>query len=143
MCGFAGFWNPGGGLSDPEECLARMAKAVAHRGPDDQQIYWDAGSGIGLGHRRLSIIDLSPEGRQPMVSDSGRYVLAYNGEVYNFGDLRVELKQTGAVFRGQSDTEVHGLRHGSSPSSVIRSIILWVIISLIFICPLIVLFLSV
>lgn len=106
MCGFAGFWNTSGRLPDPEACLTLMAQAVAHRGPDDQQVYWDAGAGLGLAHRRLSILDLSPDGRQPMVSASGRYVMAYNGEVYNFRDLRSELAKQGAVFRGQSDTEV-------------------------------------
>jgi len=106
VCGFAGFWDPGGGLPNPEDCLARMAGAVAHRGPDDQQVFFDATSGLGLGHRRLSIIDLSSDGAQPMASASGRYVLAYNGEVYNFRDLRAILEQVGAVFQGHSDTEV-------------------------------------
>lgn len=106
MCGFAGFWDSKGSLPDPGDCLARMAGVIAHRGPDDHQVYFDADCGLGLGHRRLSIIDLSPDGRQPMTSISGRYVLAYNGEIYNFGKLRTELEHVGAVFRGHSDTEV-------------------------------------
>jgi len=106
MCGFVGFWDSTGSLPEPQDCLGRMAGVISHRGPDDQQVYYDSDSGLGLGHRRLSIIDLSPEGRQPMASASGRYVLAYNGEVYNFGYLRTELESLGADFRGHSDTEV-------------------------------------
>jgi asparagine synthase (glutamine-hydrolysing) len=83
-----------------------MTGAIRHRGPDDEGCWLDASVGLALGHRRLSVIDLSPEGHQPMASRDGRYVIAFNGEIYNFRDLRVELEAGGARFRGQSDTEV-------------------------------------
>src|SRR5579864_821716 len=108
MCGFAG-------LIDREEQRTgaelahraqKMASVLIHRGPDDEGVWSDAGAGIALGHRRLSIIDLSPRGRQPMISHSGRYVIAYNGEIYNFRELRAELESRGVQFRSESDTEV-------------------------------------
>ena len=105
MCGIAGFWSLEAAASDPERILRDMGKAVRHRGPDDEGYWWDPSAGIGLAHRRLSIIDLSHEGRQPMASSSGRYVIIYNGEVYNFRDLRRELGSS-VAFRGASDTEV-------------------------------------
>jgi asparagine synthase (glutamine-hydrolysing) len=84
-----------------------MAAALAHRGPDASGAWADPDAGVALGHRRLSIIDLSPAGAQPMHSDDGRWVLAYNGEIYNFSALRQELEQAGeGDWRGASDTEV-------------------------------------
>ena len=83
-----------------------MARLVESRGPDDAGEWADPDAGIAIGHRRLSIVDLSPRGRQPMVSASGALVIAYNGEIYNFPELRAELEATGASFRGDSDTEV-------------------------------------
>ena len=85
-----------------------MARELAHRGPDDEGIWVDREAGIALGHRRLSIIDLSPAGHQPMPSGSGRYVLTYNGEIYNYEDLRRALGEAGHCpeWRGHSDTEV-------------------------------------
>lgn len=106
MCGIAGFWNPDRGSHDPRDVLQRMTDVIFHRGPDDQQTYSDDEAGLGLGFRRLSIIDLSPDGRQPMTSASGRYVMVFNGEVYNYESLRPELLESGASFRGHSDTEV-------------------------------------
>lgn len=88
-----------------------MASTIAHRGPDDTGLWVDGAAGVTLGHRRLSILDLSPAGHQPMVSASGRYVIAFNGEIYNHFDLRTELEKAGAggtapiLWRGHSDTE--------------------------------------
>ena len=94
----------------PAETLTRQVQAMAatllHRGPDSGGHWVDADAGIALGHRRLSIIDLSDEGAQPMATHDGRYVIAYNGEVYNFAELRQELSATGHGFNGHSDTEV-------------------------------------
>jgi asparagine synthase (glutamine-hydrolysing) len=83
-----------------------MSDTLRHRGPDDGGEWADAAAGIALGHRRLSIIDLSPQGRQPMQSASGRYVITFNGEIYNFKALRRELESLGHSFQGHSDTEV-------------------------------------
>ena len=108
MCGIAGFLDASA-ASPAAEATARveaMCRAIAHRGPDDSGTYVEASAGIGLGHRRLSIIDLSPLGHQPMTSADSRYVITYNGEVYNFVELRAELEALGHRFRGGSDTEV-------------------------------------
>lgn len=104
MCGIAGLLSQSRGELDAT--VARMVAAIRYRGPDDSGIWSDPAAGVGLGHARLSILDLSPEGHQPMSSCSGRYVLSYNGEVYNFGELRSELEAAGTTFRGRSDTEV-------------------------------------
>jgi asparagine synthase (glutamine-hydrolysing) len=104
MCGIAGFWQNKRGSEDPREILNRMGAALAHRGPDDSGSFHDADTGIALAFRRLSILDLSPEGHQPMFSASGRYVIVFNGEVYNFEEIRVELDSR--PWRGHSDTEV-------------------------------------
>jgi asparagine synthase (glutamine-hydrolysing) len=108
MCGFAGFIDLE--RSTPESArtniAVRMAEAVAHRGPDDASSWSDLAAGFTVAFRRLSIIDVSPAGQQPMISVSGRFVLVFNGEVYNAPDLSHELLHEGANFRGHSDTEV-------------------------------------
>jgi len=108
MCGIAGFLDPKRRSGDNElkALAASMAGALRHRGPDAQGVWTDEAAGVALGHARLSIIDLSPAGAQPMSSASGRFALVYNGEVYNAGELRAELEQAGHRFRGHSDTEV-------------------------------------
>jgi asparagine synthase (glutamine-hydrolysing) len=112
MCGFAGILSARA-LTEADRLRAdveRMAGTLRHRGPDDGDSWVDAGAGVALGFRRLAIVDLTEEGRQPMASDSGRYVLVFNGELYNFPRLRQELLSgTGPAshpFRGHSDTEV-------------------------------------
>jgi asparagine synthase (glutamine-hydrolysing) len=108
MCGFAGFLDRSS-ANDMRQVVAVMADALRHRGPDDMGAWTDATAGLALGFRRLAILDLTPEGHQPMSSASGRYVLVFNGEIYNFLRLRKELENRGngtPVFRGGSDTEV-------------------------------------
>jgi asparagine synthase (glutamine-hydrolysing) len=103
MCGIVGLIHLDGAPVAPP-VLKRMTDAVAHRGPDGEG-QWIEGN-VGIGHRRLSIIDLSPAGQQPMISADHRYVLSYNGEVYNFRELKGELVACGYWFRSQTDSEV-------------------------------------
>ncbi len=105
MCGIAGFLDGPGRESPPDAC-ARMTARLNHRGPDDTGYWNDGEAGVRLGHARLSIVDLSMAGHQPMTSGDGRWVISYNGEVYNAADLRERLAGEGATFRGRSDTEV-------------------------------------
>ncbi len=106
MCGIAGLWTRG---SPDPALLKRMASTIAHRGPDDQGMWIDSEAGLGLAHRRLAIVDLSPHGHQPMHSADGRFVLNYNGEIYNHPELRAALDADGLApeggWRGHSDTE--------------------------------------
>src|SRR5208283_3175493 len=104
MCGIAGFWQSKRGSDDPHEILQRMGDALRHRGPDDHGYLWDDCCGLGLVHRRLAILDLSVEGHQPMTSASRRYVIVFNGEIFNFQEIRTELGTV--AWRGHSDTEV-------------------------------------
>lgn len=108
MCGIAGYWGYGEGL--PTEVLQKnitaMTQILHHRGPDSGGLWLQTDAGLALGHRRLAIRDLSPMGHQPMVSPDGRYVLSYNGEIYNTKELLDELAQQGIHPRGTSDTEV-------------------------------------
>ena len=103
MCGIAGMLDLAGAPAQPA-VLQRMTDAVAHRGPDGEGHYTDGS--LGFGHRRLAIIDLSPAGRQPMATEDGRFLLTYNGEVYNFCELRTELEAAGYHFRSRTDSEV-------------------------------------
>src|SRR5687767_14813681 len=108
MCGITGFWN----FSDSETndkltaVVNRMTHIIRHRGPDDSGIWVDQESGVALGFRRLAILDLSPTGHQPMFSANERYVMVFNGEIYNYAELRTELDSAGCTFCGTSDTEV-------------------------------------
>ena len=107
MCGITGYWNPEG--VDPAEArftLTAMTAVLRHRGPDDSGSWIDDEAGVALGFRRLSVIDLSSAGHQPMASSSGRFLIVFNGEIYNFQRLRTELVELGSCFRGHSDTEV-------------------------------------
>ncbi len=107
MCGLAGILTTRGDRrASLDDALARLRAPLVHRGPDDDGAWSDAEAGVGLGFRRLSILDLSPAGHQPMRSAHGRYVIAFNGEIYNFRALREELAAFGHRFRGHSDTEV-------------------------------------
>ena len=106
MCGISGFLAGGALPAGHHRALDAMTDSLAHRGPDDRGIWVDPEADVGLGHRRLSIIDLSPEGHQPMHSSSQRYVIVFNGEIYNYRQLAAELLRLGAAFRGHSDTEV-------------------------------------
>jgi asparagine synthase (glutamine-hydrolysing) len=105
MCGIAGFQQVAAQSIERLTALGReMADAIAHRGPDDQGVWVDEQTGVVLAHRRLAIVDLSPQGHQPMTSASGRYVLVLNGEIYNYDELRARLGAR--AWRGHSDTEV-------------------------------------
>ncbi|KPK79395.1 MAG: hypothetical protein AMS25_12825 [Gemmatimonas sp. SM23_52] len=108
MCGLAGIIATAGTFTaeDLEEASERMITSLRHRGPDDSGIWVDASAGIALGFRRLAIIDLSEHGHQPMHSPTGRFTVVFNGEVYNYRELRQQLQGFGWRFRGHSDTEV-------------------------------------
>jgi asparagine synthase (glutamine-hydrolysing) len=112
MCGICGVI----GAPDPEAVTRRMLGLMPHRGPDDEGLW--TGPGVALGHRRLSIVDLSSAGHQPMLSADGQTILVANGEIYNFAELRAELEQGGATFRSHSDSEVilHAYRASGTAS---------------------------
>ena len=106
MCGIAGILSPD---AVSRELLLRMTRRIAHRGPDDEGLWIDEAAGIGFGHRRIAIVDPSPAGHQPMASANGRFVITYNGEIYNHREIRSELEAQGKApdggWRGGSDTE--------------------------------------
>lgn len=110
MCGLTGFIDVARDkpASELEQLVRRMSVTLVRRGPGDSGVFADARAGLALGFRRLSMVDLSPAGHQPMRSPCGRYVLVFNGEIYNFGDLRAELSTRGEAFpwKGHSDTGV-------------------------------------
>src|SRR5258707_4953016 len=105
MCGIAGFCNFTKSESQTELTFAitRMTDVIRHRGPDDDGSWVDQDSGVALGFRRLAIVDLSPTGHQPMFSANERYMMVFNGEVYNYVELRTKLTSAGYAFRGTSD----------------------------------------
>ena len=104
MCGITGIYSPNSAV-DPST-LFTMTKALCHRGPDDSDTYIDTRNDVGLGHTRLSIIDLSERGKQPMSNEAGTITVSYNGEIYNYREIRKELEQKGRIFVSDSDTEV-------------------------------------
>lgn len=107
MCGIAGFLHRDYSTHESLESIAhRMGDAIRYRGPDDGGVWVDENQQLGLSHRRLSIVDLSPMGAQPMHDHDDSHVIVYNGEVYNFKEIRKRLEETGVIFRGDSDTEV-------------------------------------
>jgi asparagine synthetase B (glutamine-hydrolysing) len=106
MCGLAGIFTADIQKGDVAERASGMGAALRHRGPDDEGLWFDQENGIALAFRRLSIIDLSADGHQPMQSHSRRFAMVFNGEVYNYRELRHELEQKGSRFIGHSDTEV-------------------------------------
>lgn len=106
MCGLAGFYSPQFSVKNSSELLTIMSDEIIHRGPDDSGVWHSEDETIGFSHRRLAIVDLSPAGQQPMLSQSDRYTLAFNGEIYNHLDLRKQLGQeVDCCWRGHSDTE--------------------------------------
>ena len=105
MCGIVGFRSVQD-FKSLQEWLPQATSSLAHRGPDDSGLFFDKHSGVGLGHRRLAVIDLSRAGQQPMSSDDGRVHIVYNGEVYNFKEIRQTLEARGHEFRSETDTEV-------------------------------------
>jgi asparagine synthase (glutamine-hydrolysing) len=120
MCGIAGFLQSEPGIQDLEPVLAGFQRALRHRGPDDCGFWMNADGSAGLAHTRLSILDLSPSGHQPMVSEDGRRVICFNGEIYNFRELRRALEESGEVFRTQSDTEVLLRLHAREGASMVE-----------------------
>ena len=104
MCGITGFWDPTKKFSVNEQLAQTMAEKIQSRGPDSHGVWIDQDNGVALAHRRLSIVDLSPAGHQPMTSHSGRYVMVYNGEVFNGAEIKISLSNID--FKGHSDTEI-------------------------------------
>ena len=123
MCGIAGIFTNQAKSVD-QNTLTKMGNAIQHRGTDDSGTFIGANGRIGLVHRRLAIQDLSPLGRQPMLSASGRYVTVFNGEIYNFVGLRNDLKKQGYHFKSESDTEVlvNGFEHWGVLNTIERCV---------------------
>lgn len=108
MCGIAGLidWSAATSADELRSVATAMTETLRHRGPDAGNVWTEAEGGAALGHRRLAIIDLSPGAAQPMHSAEGRYVITFNGEIYNYRDIRRELETHGCAMRSNSDTEV-------------------------------------
>ena len=108
MCGISGFFDTvsTGSQQEMEKLVSSMGRTLLHRGPDDQGVWVDKDNGIALCHQRLSIVDLSSAGHQPMASHDKRFQIVYNGEIFNANEIREELEQEGCRFRGHSDSEV-------------------------------------
>ncbi len=104
MCGITGYWAFDGSSNELKPKLSEAIQSIRHRGPDDSGFWFD--DNLGLSHGRLSILDLSDHGHQPMVSEGGRYIIVFNGEIYNFKEIRSLLENEGFVFNSSSDTEV-------------------------------------
>jgi asparagine synthase (glutamine-hydrolysing) len=122
MCGIAGFVSRSGAGSG-EDVLRRMAGCLRHRGPDAEGIFLEEGGRTGFAHRRLAVIDLSETGAQPMYSPDGERVIVFNGEIYNFAEIRTELEENGIRFRGGSDTEVILAAHARWGDDCVRRFI--------------------
>ena len=126
MCGLSGYLNNSRYFVDHEGILQKMEQTITHRGPDDSGTWCDATTGIGLAHRRLAIVDLSPAGHQPMQSHNERYYIVFNGEIYNHLKLRSDLEKQGGRFpwRGHSDTEtlLAGFEHWGIEATLKRCI---------------------
>jgi len=125
MCGITGFFDKSLNMKKGQlqNTLTRMRDTLVSRGPDSSGVWVDEAAGIALGHRRLAVIDLSSEGHQPMVSESGRYVIVFNGEIYNHPEMRGDLEGEGVSFRGHSDTEVllSGIAHWGMEKTLQKS----------------------
>lgn len=108
MCGIVGFLDFARSLSDSDKIIRGMTNRLRHRGPDGEHCWTDRENGVALGHTRLAVLDLTDAGRQPMISACGRYLISFNGEIYNFAEIRSRLEREGSapVWRGHSDTEV-------------------------------------
>ncbi len=126
MCGISGFYTNGATSGDVKtgETLRSMVATMNHRGPDSSGCWMDENTGVAFGHNRLSIIDLTEQGNQPMISANRRFVIIYNGEIYNFRELRSALESAGCTFRGHTDTEVllEGCAHWGIAATVKRLI---------------------
>ena len=110
MCGICGVWNNRDQISISNDTIKHMTDALAHRGPDDSGYYFSHPNGLALGFRRLAIIDLSSAGHQPMGNEDDTIWIVFNGEIYNFAELRSQLQRAGHIFKSKSDTEtiIHG-----------------------------------